>query len=1243
MNKLLVCLLMGLVTFTNAQQNCTSLTCVPPETCVVMQGQERCMMMNNTSGGGNPGGPKDCSNMTCPSGTMCDMQMGYAYCRPDNTNQTNCSLTCPYPEKCVVMQGQEQCVMMNNTGGNPGGPKDCSNMTCPSGTMCDMQMGYAYCRPDNTNQTNCSLTCPYPEKCVVMQGQEQCVMMNNTGGNPGGPKDCSNMTCPSGTMCDMQMGYPNCRPDNMNQTNCSLACPHPEKCVVLQGREQCVMMNNTGNPKDCSNMTCPSGTMCDMQMGYPNCRPDNMTQDCSKMKCQPGTMCVMDLGIATCKPMVADCSNTTCQPGLACVMENGIPSCKPPNMDCANMTCSPDEKCTVTMGMPMCVPKNMTDCGGMKCQNGMKCGMLMGVATCLPMTCSPTEPCPSGQTCTTVQQMSVCVPNNVTVNCSLLNCPSMGMRCETGAAGPMCVELTCATMPCGGFMKCETQNGKPMCVPAVKASCDTLQCGSGMTCTMSPNGPMCEPSKSGMCGGVGGMACPDNFKCEVPACSGTSDCLGVCVPKTLDEGEVCMSKTTMMDNSYLCKIGTSCREVASSGRFTCQATTEARCTVDTCASTQRCVFENNLPKCIDIQKDPCDMCKTNEICSIDKIAGTVKCEALNACQELRRLQGKEPCDSDSLCKINGNAATCSNGQQPTEDKCAGKAVSSPDSTVAYCSSSGRCPPGFACTGCASNCKCDIFTGNEICSKVMCRPTCELSPVAIPCMDLVSRNMSKEERDYCCKEENIGCEVYDCMQSSPMNSASQKAFCGLFPSGRWCGNTTTGWDCLSEPSMWSFAQRKYCCESEGFGCPVSPYDCSVDAGSVNFVNEDGLTIAIEDTANWPAEHKAHCCELSQTGCEKPVDVNCSNPENSPIWSKSKRQACCSKNNTGCEPKKEKSDADIELLKKCQMATISEEQRKKCCDIGLRCSAAVHNCYEGTSWNDTKKDWCCTRENSGCPFDCTMKTTDTTQSLKCCESKGLQCTAAQQPKRQRTEKPAGKKGFKLAFKGSKDQIELNPKQFLRGIRKAIIATSKALLENPKALRISFVGWLKAGTNSFPSEEEIDDWGFPVPDPWNDENTEEESALKDIVGLPTGTSRRVTILGTVQTVGEEGVFIEATTDSDIVTDINAAVTAKDPTLTSNADGNKYIIEPVGDELVVDGESGSLPGEENGDGDDDDSKLWIIPVVLSAAAVCIGGIAFVLYKKKEAEEPTDVGLGNFSDFTREHELKQEMVDGSI
>ena len=842
----------------------------------------------------------------------------------------------------------------------------------------------------------------------------------------------------------------------------------------------------------------------------------------------------------------------------------------------------------------------------------------------------------------------------------MMSCP-MGSNCSMAAGLPMCMPMMmdCTNTACGGFMKCEMMaHGKPMCVPAVSPSCDTFQCGPGMMCAMQKGAPMCKPSKSGMCGGSSGKNCPMKYECDVSVCNGTTDCTGVCVPMVLNEGDVCMSMSMSMkkDDSYLCKEGTTCQADAS-GKYTCQATTEVRCYRGMCASNQRCVVEDMKTKCIDIQKDPCDMCTDNQICTIDKKSGQVMCEEINACQELRHYQGMPPCEKDSQCMIERNTAKCKAGTKPTEDMCAGRAASSPDSTVAYCSASGRCPPGFTCSGCASTCTCDIFTGKEICNKVMCRPTCELIPVTIPCMYALERNATAEDREYCCDEEKIGCEVYDCMRPSPITSDAQKEFCCVqFPMGRWCGNTTQGYDCLSEPSMWTFEQRTYCCEM-GIGCPVAQFDCSLPADAISFMDNDGMTIAVDTqaTAGWSAARKQYCCDLTKVGCETPQPANndCSGPENAPIWAGAKRQDCCRSDNVACEPKKDNPTKQyLMLLKECQASPITETKRMMCCNqLGLRCKATVHNCFEGTMWNSTKKDWCCTRENCGCSFDCTMSSSNSTQMSECCMMKGLQCTAVQQPKKNRTITPAaGMKGFRMAMKGSKKDIELNPKQFLRGVRKAIISTSKALLTNPKGLRISFVGWLKAGTNKFPSEEEVDNWGFPVPDAWNDENTDEEMYLKDFIATPK--SRSASVLSNVQIVGEEGVFIEATTDADVVTEINTAVTKRDPTLADNADGNKYIIQPVGEEFTVDaapssGGGGGGDGDDGDDGDnggksdDDDSKIWIIPVVIAALLLGGGLIAFAVLRKKNNRSESTEGLGNFEDFTREQELKEDMVGG--
>ena len=226
----------------------------------------------------------------------------------------------------------------------------------------------------------------------------------------------------------------------------------------------------------------------------------------------------------------------------------------------------------------------------------------------------------------------------------------------------------------------------------------------------------------------------------------------------------------------------------------------------------------------------------------------------------------------------------------------------------------------------------------------------------------------------------------------------------------------------------------------------------------------------------------------------------------------------------------------------------------------------------------------------------------------------------------------------MKGSKSEIELNPKQFLRGVRMALIATSNALQENPTSLRVSFIGWLKAGNNSFPSENEIDNWGIPIPDLWNDENAEEEMGLKSILDSIAGTrSRAAKALGVQSTnshttLGTEGIFVEATSEDVSVDQISSKIGNADPSLLENKEGYKYLIEPVGEGMTVEDKQ---PMNVN----NNSSKTWLYALISVLGALCAGGVGVAILKTRSSAE--NVNELSFCDF--EQNPKEELQEAQI
>lgn len=359
-----------------------------------------------------------------------------------------------------------------------------------------------------------------------------------------------------------------------------------------------------------------------------------------------------------------------------------------------------------------------------------------------------------------------------------------------------------------------------------------VRCEAPNTC--DPSDGVCK------CGGVGGVACPESFVCDVT----TSTCLS-----TLCGDVQCGGGAACDINDGVCKCGgtggTECSNTQVCDPAIGRCVAAADCSSVTCPSNETCDAVSGSCVC-----GP-TACEVGQTCVITD--GTPTC-AEDRCSGVTCV-GSSVCDpADGFCKCNG--AICKGGE----------ACACPAGADGGCAESARvCRPGSACTGvtCSAGLTCDPADGvckcggpgGPACSSAQ---LCELGPPA------------QCQGGQQCQNADGG--VKSCGGGTSCDPEDGLCKCGG-RGGQVCDPGTGAMDdeiCISSTFQQACRQR---CNPTAPSCPTGQF-CYFDSSATNATDAyciaaatptrfegDGCDVPNQCVSNSTPERGLHCNGLS----------------------------------------------------------------------------------------------------------------------------------------------------------------------------------------------------------------------------------------------------------------------------------------------------------------------------------------------------------------------------------------------
>nr|QTP96546.1 adult cement protein 22 [Chelonibia testudinaria] len=171
---------------------------------------------------------------------------------------------------------------------------------------------------------------------------------------------CAAVSCPTGSRCVVRNGRGQCVKVN---PCAAVSCPTGSRCEVRNGSGQCVKVN------PCARVLCLTGSRCVVRNGEGVCIKVN---PCALLKCGLGKRCVARKGRGICidKEYPIRCGEVFCLPGTDCVRRKGKQICVRIN-PCDVKKCGWDQICVVlrNQGQGVCVQRIVPKCRGLLCKH----------------------------------------------------------------------------------------------------------------------------------------------------------------------------------------------------------------------------------------------------------------------------------------------------------------------------------------------------------------------------------------------------------------------------------------------------------------------------------------------------------------------------------------------------------------------------------------------------------------------------------------------------------------------------------------------------------------------------------------------------------------------------------------------------------------------------------------------------------------------------------------------------------
>jgi len=605
--------------------------------------------------------------------------------------------------------------------------------------------------------------------------------------------------------------------------------------------------------------------------------------------------------------------------------------------------------------------------------------------------------------------------------CHVPQVPGILSGFEAGICVPKRIDDPCAQCESGRCVKHARSSSKPVeCLPV--DPCENVECPFGMVCleydsaTSERGEPTCVDVSIGRCR----EACGDEEECRL-------------VREESDHMTTEVYKCARPEAEKPVKDIDMCGFLG----FPCFGDDEECMVID---GEPQCEIPGEHVRNYD-EIDPCAMitCDEGMLCSVEQglyavcepailsLCTGIWCPENHVCDEL--TGACLPLECDGQC---GEGMTCVNDNgfhfcaPDFEDMC-------PDTWThlqGVCQVDEDCGAdgGMFCPGpedpeaCVSqSCKCDPFTGLATeCSSACHEDFRRCLPNKWSCTDA---EMSAEEKGWCCRFKEIGCDSYQCEPTEhdhPMMwSKERKEWCnqrsgGMLYSGievqdllEWGqnakdtlndenenndieGHFADAFNCFTSEPDFFFEKAQYCCNKFGVHCPAASYDCSAGRRK-----------------DWDEAKRGYCCMFEDKGCRKKdrPTYDCTTDER---WSRKKKRFCCDAHPELCE--------EVKPLFTCENGDVTQWSDKKkyfCCEKrGLGCSAdtaeegpfhcdALSFVSGAVETSARRREWCCRNHRVGCQSEeqCFTPTlfTDPATDLntladmkdKCCRDTGVGC--------------------------------------------------------------------------------------------------------------------------------------------------------------------------------------------------------------------------------------------------------------
>jgi len=466
--------------------------------------------------------------------------------------------------------------------------------------------------------------------------------------------------------------------------------------------------------------------------------------------------------------------------------------------------------------------------------------------------------------------------------------------------------------------------------------------------------------------------------------------------------------------------------------------------------------------------------------------------------------------------------------------------------------------------------------------------------------------SFEKHTYCCAEKGVRCPApaFDCDVRRKNMTKDQRTWC--------CDNQRKGCkkgdlkdvDCSKEKVLLSKKERKYCCKTENLHCKKN--------------KPKRFSCKLKERDSWTEEQSKYCCKNKKKGCAK-EDEACA-----PLSGASKTCAhscdvlpkegtqrakwCCAVEGVGCPG---------DYQKDCESSTTSTPPEKCCQLYGISCKA------DCPAYNDKIG----------------VAALDAESKKFCCDTLGVACPPAPTTPPAPLSAPPSVVGkppspvdtvmkFVVTLLLNWDEIMRSPKVFVD----LLLETLAALLA-PKGfkgigLQANTVGVLQNGKPPGPDDEmkqtevALKGIGQTVTTKMS---TAAAMRVAQSLGLRVhrhGTPLRTSSYSALG--GDTGTYIDMQASGADAAAIDAAVTSLTDTIqagTTTNEGSAVALNPIG--------SGLIPGEviagttlppavsqtpKAADSDSDSGSDMVLPLVLGGAGalLCGGMIAFVVMKKQ-------------------------------